>query len=41
LPEVELLWARRQGRRGWPGYALALLAGGAAMWGAQALGWIG
>jgi ubiquinone biosynthesis protein len=41
LPEVELIWARRKERRGWDGYALALLLGGAAMWGAQAMGWIG
>lgn len=40
LPEVELVWDRREGGRKWPGYLLALLAGGAAMWGAQALGWL-
>ena len=40
LPHVELVWERRSERR-WPGYALALLAGGAAVWGGLALGWIG
>jgi len=40
LPEIELVWDRREGGRKWPGYLLALLAGGAAMWGAQALGWL-
>jgi ubiquinone biosynthesis protein len=41
LPEVGLIWERREGqRRAWPGYLGALLAGGAAMWGAQALGWL-
>jgi ubiquinone biosynthesis protein len=42
LPEIELLWDRRQpSGRGWAGYALAVGVGGAAMWGAQALGWLG
>lgn len=42
LPEVELIWDRRQRHdRGWLGYALALAIGGGAMWGAQALGWLG
>jgi ubiquinone biosynthesis protein len=41
LPEVELVWERRSASRGWTGYALALLVGGAAVWGALALGWIG
>jgi ubiquinone biosynthesis protein len=41
LPEVDLVWERRQGApRGWLGYAGAALAGGAAVWGAQALGWL-
>lgn len=40
LPEVELVWDKRPGQRGRGGYVLALLAGGAAMWGAQALGWL-
>jgi ubiquinone biosynthesis protein len=39
-PKIELVWDRREGGRKWPGYLLALLAGGAAMWGAQALGWL-
>jgi ubiquinone biosynthesis protein len=40
LPEIELVWERRRGRGGWGGYLLALLAGGAAVWCAQALGWL-
>jgi ubiquinone biosynthesis protein len=40
LPEVDLLWERRESGRGWLGYAGAALAGGAALWGAQALGWL-
>jgi ubiquinone biosynthesis protein len=40
LPEVELVWERRQGGRGWLGYAIAGLAGAGALWGAQALGWL-
>ncbi|PLK26467.1 2-polyprenylphenol 6-hydroxylase [Novosphingobium sp. TH158] len=39
LPEVALMWERKSERR-WPGYLLALLAGGAAVWGATALGWL-
>ena len=39
LPEVQLVWERRQERR-WPGYLLALLLGGGAVWGASALGWL-
>ncbi|MBO9498890.1 MAG: 2-polyprenylphenol 6-hydroxylase [Novosphingobium sp.] len=39
LPEVEIMWERR-GRAKWPGYALALVLGGAAVWGATLLGWI-
>ncbi len=39
LPEVELVWDKR-GERRWPGYLLAGLLGGAALWGAQALGWL-
>ncbi|MGH6786420.1 MAG: ubiquinone biosynthesis protein UbiB, partial [Novosphingobium sp.] len=41
LPEVPLVWERRAGRARWPGYALALVVGGAAVWGAVARGWIG
>jgi ubiquinone biosynthesis protein len=40
LPDVELVWERRAGERSWPGYLAAALAGGAALWGAQALGWL-
>ncbi|MDE2434877.1 MAG: 2-polyprenylphenol 6-hydroxylase [Sphingomonadales bacterium] len=40
LPEVELVWERsRRGAR-WPGYAAALVVGGALVWGAKALGWL-
>jgi ubiquinone biosynthesis protein len=40
LPEIELVWDKRQGGRGWLGYLLAALAGGGALWAAQALGWL-
>jgi len=40
LPEVELVWYRKDGRRGWPGYLLAAVLGGGALWAAQALGWL-
>jgi ubiquinone biosynthesis protein len=40
LPEIALLSERRSGKRGWVGYGLAVLAGGAAVWGAMALGWL-
>jgi len=39
LPEVEIMWDRREGAK-WPGYLLALLLGGAAVWGATLLGWL-
>ena len=39
LPEVPLLWERQSERR-WPGYLLALLLGGAAVWGASLQGWL-
>ena len=41
LPEVELVWERK-GREGsgWLGYAVAVAAGGGALWAAQALGWL-
>ncbi|MFM5886530.1 MAG: 2-polyprenylphenol 6-hydroxylase [Novosphingobium sp.] len=41
LPEVELVWDRRTGERRWPGYLVAAIAGGAALWAAQALHWLG
>ena len=43
LPDVELMWERRRGgtaSSGWR-YALAAVAGGAAVWGAIAMGWLG
>ncbi len=41
LPEVELVWERKgRGRSGWLGYAVAVAAGGGALWAAQALGWL-
>ncbi len=42
LPDIELMWERRgPQRRGWPGYVMAGLAGGAAVWLGIAQGWIG
>ena len=44
LPEVELLWEKRerkQGSRGWLGYLVALAAGAAGSWFALTQGWIG
>ncbi len=41
LPDVPLVWERKRERRGWGGYALALLVGGGAVWGAMTFGWIG
>ncbi|WP_374529131.1 2-polyprenylphenol 6-hydroxylase [Novosphingobium sp.] len=40
LPEIPLVWDKREGKHGWGGYVLALALGGAAMWSAQALGWL-
>jgi ubiquinone biosynthesis protein len=40
LPDVALVWDRNPVRARWPGYLLALLAGGGAVWGATALGWL-
>ncbi len=42
LPEVELIWDRRgRSGRNWLGYGLAIVLGGAAVWLAQAMGWLG
>ena len=41
LPDVPLVWERRRRTSGWLGYAAALVAGGAAVWGANTLGWLG
>ena len=40
LPHVELVWERRSTARQWPGYAIAAALGGAALWAAQAMGWL-
>ncbi len=40
LPEIDLIWAKRQGERVWLGYLAAAAAGGGALWAAQALGWL-
>ncbi|MFM5924366.1 MAG: 2-polyprenylphenol 6-hydroxylase [Novosphingobium sp.] len=40
LPDVELVWERRNQARSWTGYALAALIGGGALLAAQALGWL-
>ena len=41
LPDVPLLWERRRAPSRWPGLLAAALAGGAAMWAAGAVGWLG
>ena len=42
LPHVELVWERRRlGAMRWLGYAAAALGGGALVWGASLLGWLG
>lgn len=41
LAPVEIMWERRVTRPRWPGYLAAAVLGGAAMWGAAALGWLG
>ena len=40
LPEVELIWAKRQGERSWLGYLAAAALGGTGLWAAQMLGWL-
>ncbi len=40
LPDIPLVWDKGQGERRWPGYLAAVLAGGGALWAAQALGWL-
>ena len=40
LPEVELMWQARRGVP-WVGYLAAGLLGGAAVWAAFAIGWLG
>lgn len=40
LPDVPLMWERRGPRRVWPGYLLAAVLGGAAIWGASLAGWL-
>ena len=41
LPDVPLVWERRGEPSHWPRYVAAALAGGAALYGAQMLGWLG
>ena len=42
LPHVELVWERRRlGAMRWLGYAAAALGGGALVWGASLMGWLG
>ena len=42
LPHIELVWERRRlGAMRWLGYAAAALGGGALVWGASLLGWLG
>lgn len=44
LPDIELMWerrARRSASRGWLGYAIAALAGGAIVFAGSMLGWLG
>ena len=41
LPEVEMIWHKRTGRRDWAGYLLALLIGGGLAWLGSRMGWLG
>ena len=41
LPEIELVWARGERRRVWPGYAAAAAGGAALAWIAALQGWLG
>ena len=42
LPDVELLWDRRaKSARRWPGYLLAAVLGGGAVWAGMVAGWLG
>ena len=41
LPDVPLVWERRRKSGDWLGYVAAWVAGGVAVWGATALGWLG
>ena len=40
LPDIELVWDGKKERSRWGGHVLALIAGGAAVWATQALGWL-
>lgn len=40
LPDVDLVWGRREGSRAWPGYLAAALGGGALAWLAAHAGWL-
>jgi len=41
LPEIDLIIGRKRAGGSWLGYLVAAAFGGAAVWGAMALGWIG
>jgi ubiquinone biosynthesis protein len=41
LPEVDLIWERKRPANHWPGYVLALVAGGLVTWAAMAAGLLG
>jgi len=40
LPDVDLVWSRREGGGAWPGYLAAALGGGALAWLAAHAGWL-